>query len=185
MEVELKKKIREQRNHLLRSKCSSGKFDYWGMSNRKRKAYNMYKRIHMYVFRNHKSPIAEEYLGIDRDGYKLYLQSIFKKGMSWKNYGTVWQIDHIIPRSSFKFNTNSDIKKCFNYKNTQPLFKSENLSKFDKNGDNVYLYSKDIKQEFKQQNFTENQIYFLAKYLPLLYTIQEFKDVLKEIKNNT
>ena len=173
----------KQRNDLLRSNGSSGKIDYIGMTKQKRLAYNMRKCIRNYIFENIKSKKTEEILGTNKVEYKKYLQSKFKEGMTWENYGKVWQIDHIIPSSSFKFNTKEDLKKCFNYKNTQPLFRSENLSKFDKNGENVYLYSKDISSEFRKQKFTEDQIYFLAKYLPLLYTIEEFKIILKKIRD--
>lgn len=38
-----------------------------------------------------------EYLECDIATYKAYLESRFVEGMSWDNYGTEWEIDHIIP----------------------------------------------------------------------------------------
>jgi hypothetical protein len=46
--------------------------------------------------------------------------------MTWDNYGE-WHIDHIIPLSSAK--TESELIDLFNYKNTQPLWAKDNLSK--------------------------------------------------------
>ncbi len=58
-----------------------------------------------------------------------YMEAQFKDGMTWENYGQ-WHIDHKIPLASV---TNEDdlIKLC-NYKNLQPLWAKENISKGDK-----------------------------------------------------
>jgi hypothetical protein len=61
-----------------------------------------------------------------------YLESKFKKGMNWNNYGAYWHIDHIIPCSSFDLKKKSNQVKCFSYKNLQPLTKEENLKKYNK-----------------------------------------------------
>ena len=63
---------------------------------------------------------------------KQYIQKRFEKGMSWKNYGK-WHIDHIIPINYFltkcNFNSLRIQKKCFNYKNLQPMWAVDNLRK--------------------------------------------------------
>lgn len=60
-----------------------------------------------------------------------YLEAKFKEGMTWSNHGE-WHIDHIKPCSSFNLLDEEEQKKCFHYKNLQPLWASENLSKGDK-----------------------------------------------------
>lgn len=68
-------------------------------------------------------------------GYSLtdlmrHLESKFKDGMSWDNIGS-WQIDHIIPRSAFSYETSRDIdfKICWSLKNLQPLWAEDNNAK--------------------------------------------------------
>ena len=61
---------------------------------------------------------------------KKHLESQFKIGMSWDNYGD-WHIDHIIPCAAFDLTDIEQQKKCFNYKNLQPLWAEENLKKLD------------------------------------------------------
>lgn len=68
-------------------------------------------------------------------GYKLkdlmrHLESQFKDGMSWGNYGE-WHVDHVIPRSFFHFtnNTDLDFKRCWELSNLQPLWKKDNMVK--------------------------------------------------------
>ena len=75
--------------------------------------------------------IASEYLGIDVDSYKRYLELQFSKKMSWDNYGTIWEIDHIVPISSFNLLDDHQCKQAFNYTNTRPMLKLHNRSKSD------------------------------------------------------
>ena len=56
----------------------------------------------------------------------LHLESQFKEGMTWENYGD-WHIDHITPLVNAK--TPEDVIKLNRLKNLQPLWAEENLSK--------------------------------------------------------
>ncbi len=76
---------------------------------------------------------TEELLGCTIEKCKIYLESLFKEGMSWDNYGyRGWHIDHIEPCSSFNLTNIEEQKKCFHYTNLQPLWAKDNLSKGDK-----------------------------------------------------
>ena len=68
-------------------------------------------------------------------GYTLkdlmkYLENKFESWMNWENYGK-WEIDHIKPKSLFKYETaeDSEFKKCWALENLQPLEKSANRRK--------------------------------------------------------
>jgi hypothetical protein len=65
------------------------------------------------------------------DQLRSHLQKLFKPGMTWENYGTVWEIDHKIPLAAFNFDKPDqiDFKLCWSLKNLQPLGKFENKSK--------------------------------------------------------
>lgn len=68
-------------------------------------------------------------LGYSADDLKLHMESLFKEGMSWDNYGE-WHIDHIKPVSLFDPET--DISIVNSLDNLQPLWAYENLSKGNK-----------------------------------------------------
>ncbi len=70
-------------------------------------------------------------LGCSIEDFKAHLQSKFKKGMAWNNYG-LWHIDHIQPCASFDLSIESQRKLCFHWTNFQPLWKTANQSKGDK-----------------------------------------------------
>ena len=75
-----------------------------------------------------KSKTTIELLGCNVEQLKVYLQKQFKEGMNWNNYGK-WEVDHIKPCCSFNLSKISEQRKCFNYKNLQPLWAAENRHK--------------------------------------------------------
>ncbi len=79
-----------------------------------------------------------ELIGCSISFLKGYLEAKFKEGMSWENHGK-WHIDHIKPCASFNLLDEEEQKKCFNYKNLQPLWATENLSKSCKFIDDIII----------------------------------------------
>jgi hypothetical protein len=71
-----------------------------------------------------------ELLGCSIEELKQYLESQFKEGMSWDNYGiNGWHIDHIVPCASFDLTNPEQQKTCFHYTNLQPLWAIDNIKK--------------------------------------------------------
>lgn len=54
-----------------------------------------------------------------------------KPDMNWENYGSLWNIDHIIPISSFDLTNVDEQYNAFNWKNTWALYSNVNCSKKD------------------------------------------------------
>lgn len=73
---------------------------------------------------------TKELIGCDLTTLRNHIESQWKEGMNWQNYGLKgWHIDHVKPCSAFDFTKESEIRECFNYKNLQPLWALENISK--------------------------------------------------------
>ncbi len=51
--------------------------------------------------------------------------------MNWENYAIYWEVDHIKPRSLFKYESIDDkeFKECWSLSNLQPLERSINKIK--------------------------------------------------------
>jgi hypothetical protein len=81
-----------------------------------------------YHLKERKSEHTIEYLGCPINEYVVYLENMFLPEMDWSNYGVIWEIDHIIPISSFDLNQEKYIYEAFNYQNTQPLFKTTQIA---------------------------------------------------------
>ena len=76
----------------------------------------------------------EQLVNFTIDQLKAHLEKLFKPGMTWENYGTVWEIDHKIPIAAFNFEApeHIDFRLCWSLKNLQPLEALKNRSKGSK-----------------------------------------------------
>lgn len=76
---------------------------------------------------------------------KQHLESQFTPEMNWDNYGSYWELDHIIPQNLFNFNSSqdSDFQICWSLANLRPLTVKENRSR-PRDGS-------DVPEELKQQ----------------------------------
>ena len=98
----------------------------------------MYKIVNRLVCRTSKFISLKKYnmthielLGCSYNELKFHLENLFQKGMTFENYGE-WELDHVYPISKFNLDDIEEIKKCFNYKNIQPLWMFDNRSKYNK-----------------------------------------------------
>jgi hypothetical protein len=93
---------------------------------------NLQRRI-LSVLRGYsKSASTTALLGCSIEEFKLHLESQFRPGMSWDNYGRgpdKWNIDHKIPCAMFDLESPVHQKRCFHFSNLQPLWAVENSSK--------------------------------------------------------
>ena len=96
-------------------------------------AHNLRTRISkIFIMKNiYKKNKMIKFLGTDFKTMKQHIESNFQEGMSWDNYGReTWHIDHIIPFASAK--TEEGLIRLCHYKNLQPLWAKDNLSKGSK-----------------------------------------------------
>lgn len=115
--------------------------------NEKLKIYNNRKRIEDPIFRfkqnvrnliknsfvknlSKKSKKTTDIIGCSFEEFKVYIECLFNSEMNWCNYGSYWEIDHIIPLS---IATNiDDVIKLNHYTNLRPLSKEDNRKKSNK-----------------------------------------------------
>lgn len=76
----------------------------------------------------------EDLVGYNTQLLKEHLEKQFKPEMNWKNHGTYWHIDHIKPKSWFRYDSTEhpEFKKCWALENLQPLEAEKNLTKNNK-----------------------------------------------------
>lgn len=86
-------------------------------------------RIGRALARGTKGASTKRLLGMELPEYRIYLQGQFQAGMTWKNHGPIWHIDHIRPCANFDLTCVEQQKQCFNWSNTQPLLSEDNWRK--------------------------------------------------------
>lgn len=88
---------------------------------------NISRRIRE-ILKQKKSQSAMKYVGCSFEELKKHLENSFDEKMTWDNYEE-WNIDHIIPCSSFNMENEFELNACFYYKNLQPLWGIDNILK--------------------------------------------------------
>jgi hypothetical protein len=68
-------------------------------------------------------------IGCSIDDLKRHLERMFEKGMSWGNYGVYWEIDHILPLSSFDVFDLTELRRVCHFTNLRPLRRIANQTK--------------------------------------------------------
>jgi hypothetical protein len=68
-------------------------------------------------------------IGCSTQQLAKHLESTFKRGMNWGNYGTFWHVDHIIPCAAFDHSDPKQRAQCWHWTNLRALEAKENLSK--------------------------------------------------------
>lgn len=79
-----------------------------------------------------KNSKTEAIIGCSISAFIKHIESQFTDQITWKNYGNghgKWNIDHILPISSFDLTDNNQIKEVFNYKNCRPMWAIDNIKK--------------------------------------------------------
>ena len=108
-----KEKNREKINNYYRSKKKSDPLFKFKLSVRNL-IYNSFKRGGSV-----KSNKTTDILGCSFDDFKTYIESQFNENMTWDNYGTYWEFDHIKQLAYAK--NFEDIIELNHYTNFQPL----------------------------------------------------------------
>jgi len=78
---------------------------------------------------NWKTGSAVKDLGCSMDFLVAYLQEQFYGDMTWDNWGTYWEIDHIKELADFDLSKRRQLLKAVNYTNLRPLAKPDHWKK--------------------------------------------------------
>lgn len=116
---------------------------------------NLRRRLHLAVS-NQKAYKQDKTLiliGCSPKFLYKWIEYQFDKNMKWNNYGSYWDVDHVIGCANFDFSSKKEQLICFNWKNLQPLEKKENNSKNDKIDMNFIA-----KQAYKLYTFKRRHI---------------------------
>lgn len=90
---------------------------------------NLRSRLGSAIKNNQKTGSAVKDLGCPVDFFKKYIESKFYGKMTWDNWGTYWQLDHIVPLVNFDLTDRKQFLKAANYKNMQPLTLKDHYKK--------------------------------------------------------
>ena len=76
-------------------------------------------------------------IGCDSSALQAHIERQWLPGMDWTNYGRAcdgrkWNLDHARSCSSFDLTDPAELRTCFHYSNTRPLWAADNLAQGSK-----------------------------------------------------
>jgi hypothetical protein len=77
-------------------------------------------RLSHAISKNRKTSPIEPLIGCSVTKLRHHFESLFEPGMTWQNYASIWQIDHIQPVVTFNLLNPKQLAKCFHYTNLRP-----------------------------------------------------------------
>ena len=86
-----------------------------------RLAFQLRNRTRMAIKQGNKAGSAVKDLGCTIDFLKKYIEDKFYNGMTWNNWGTIWELDHIKALWKFDLTNPEQFKQAVHYTNLQPL----------------------------------------------------------------
>lgn len=105
---------------------------------------NLRCRVYETIVKSKKTHTTKTLIGCSVDYFKKWIEWQFNSKMSWDNYGTYWNIDHVKACTLFDLTIIDNQFKCFSWKNSRPLNIKDNIDKSNK-----YLPREILIQELK------------------------------------
>ncbi len=83
--------------------------------------------LRRYVLEDSPSLAYAPFFGLDKISIKNWFELQFSDGLSWGNFGSVWQFDHIVPVTYFDHSDEKDLRLCWNFTNlrVEPIQKNK------------------------------------------------------------
>ena len=73
--------------------------------------------LRRYILERNPSQFYAPYFGLGIEDFRNWIEIQFTDGLTWENFGSAWQFDHIVPISYFDFDIEGDLKLCWNFIN--------------------------------------------------------------------
>ena len=108
-----------------REKNKRNRTNKWFSDTLRKVIHNVFRRRSGIEYKQARS---QELMSCSYEVARAHIESLFKDGMSWDNYGK-WHMDHIIPCAAFDLRCPVQQLACCHYKNLQPLWAFDNMSK--------------------------------------------------------
>lgn len=89
--------------------------------------------------------------GCEAEFLRKFVEHQMDAGMTWDNFGEVWQVDHVLPLCSFDQTLQAECQLCWNWINLRPLGLAENKAR------NAFVNALEI-LEHRQTYFTGNEV---------------------------
>src|SRR6476620_5571737 len=81
--------------------------------------------LRRYVIEKNLSGPYAPYFGLGIEDFRSWIELQFTGAMTWENFGSTWQFEHIVPVAYFDFANDADLVICWNFLNIRAGLVSE------------------------------------------------------------
>lgn len=85
--------------------------------NRKREKRRWQMALRRYIIEKNPSSAYAKYFGLDIVFFRKWISIQFREDLSWENFASKWQFDHIVPVAYFDYSNQEDLLLCWNFIN--------------------------------------------------------------------
>lgn len=148
-------------------KANKHKRDRYNNDIQEKLRMNYRQKLRNFIFKGWNKKDYSEMFGCKREFFLHWLEYNFNKNMNWNNYGSIWQLDHIKPCSSYDLTNDEELLECFSWKNTMPIMKKDNLKKFV-NIDNLLIEKFKIMSKIFEKKYQQKYQHIKPTLLKIL-----------------
>ena len=108
-------------------------------------------RLHKALMHKCRSGSSVRDCGMTMPDLRKHLESMFKPGWSWENWGDLWHLDHTFPLAAANLGDRTEFLAVNNWRNLRPLSREENIRKGDKITPEAQALFDELVAEFKER----------------------------------
>jgi hypothetical protein len=108
--------------------------------------------LRRYVLEKNVSEGYAMYFGLNIESFREWIKIQFTEDLSWENFASAWQFDHIVPIAYFDFNNEDDLKLAWNFINIR--VEKHELNKMRGNRIDVIAVKSYFEKLYSKTNFS-------------------------------
>jgi len=99
----------------------------------------------------------ENYLGCKLDFLYKWLAYTAGEDFDWSKYGSIYQVDHCIPKYFYSHENEQQIKQCWFWKNLRLITKEENMLKGNKIDLDIFFENASLAEDFLEESDSDDE----------------------------
>lgn len=121
--------------------------------------------LRRYVLEKNASPAYALYFGLGIEDFRKWVEIQFNEDLSWDNFGSLWQFDHVVPVAYFDFSKDEELLLCWNFIN----IRVERIEPNKNRGDRIDIISV---KPYYESLYNKTGLPYCLKMIEKINTIQ-------------
>lgn len=130
--------------------------------------------LRRYVLERQKCHFYAPYFSLDTDKFRNWIELQFDDTLDWNDFSSAWQFDHVVPVAFFDFNSEDDLRLCWNFTNIL-------VAKTEKSGSGIAGFNVLAAKRYFEQLFQNTGYQLCAAMVEKINKLEESQLKHKEV----